>query len=74
MESSELIFRKNIIYLRHLREITPYRVAKDLGISMTYYYYLEDYTKPINPQFSIFDKLADYYGITVSELFTPQYK
>nr|MBQ8252987.1 helix-turn-helix transcriptional regulator [Lachnospiraceae bacterium] len=73
MESSEIIFRKNIIYLRLLKEISPYRVSKDLNINMSYYYNLENLRKPINPRFEIFDKLADYYGITVSDLFKPQY-
>lgn len=73
MESSEIIFRKNIIYLRLLKGITPYRVSKDTGISMSYYYNLEDPNVSINPHFEIFDKLAAYYQITVSDLFKPQY-
>lgn len=73
MESSEIIFRKNIIYLRMLNGISAYRVSKDTSINISYYYHLEDLSKPINPRFETFDKLADYYGITVSDLFKPQY-
>lgn len=74
MEPAEIIFRKNITYLRLLNGISAYRVSKDTGINMSYYYHLEDLSKPINPRFETFDKLAEYYGLTVSQLFEPQYK
>jgi len=48
MESSEIIFRKNIIYLRMLNGISAYRVSKDTSINISYYYHLEDLSKPIN--------------------------
>lgn len=69
MTKTEIIFKNNLIFLRTQREISAYRVATDLKIDKGYYYRLENMNKSQSPTYELLEKLADYYGLEVYELF-----
>lgn len=71
MTKTETIFKKNLIGLRQKRNITPYRVAKDTGISLPYYYRTENPDISQRPDFSYLERLAEYYQLSVSDLLSP---
>ena len=59
MTKTETIFKKNLIGLRQKRNITPYRVAKDTGISLPYYYRTENPAITQRPDFLYLERLAE---------------
>lgn len=71
MTKTETIFKKNLIGLRQKRNITPYHVAKDTGISLPYYYRTENPDISQRPDFLYLEQLAEYYQLSVSDLLSP---
>ena len=44
-------------------------VANGIKIARSYYGYLEEPGKHVCPSFEVMDKIAEFYNITVDELF-----
>lgn len=71
---TEMIFRKNIIYLREKSGLTRHAIAKELRMNQAYYYKLEDLKAPMNPTFEYMENIAQAYNLEVWQLFTKLYE
>lgn len=71
MTKTEEILKGNLTRLRKRRNLTPYRVAKDNGINMAYYYGMENPCKSQRINYEYLESLASFYDVTVADLFTP---
>lgn len=60
-------FAHNIIRLRKENKFSIYKVAKDTGIGYSFLREME--LKEKAPSLETVDKIADYYGVEVYELF-----
>jgi len=69
MTSTEINFKNNLVKLRQQSGLSKYKICKDIGLSYGSYSRLEDYRKETVPSFATMEKLAAYYGVTVSSLF-----
>lgn len=68
---TELVFKEKLAALRKERNISKYEVAKATGLDYGYYHRLENQNRSTVPRFQTMEALADFYGITVSDLFIP---
>lgn len=67
---TEMIFRRNLSYLREKNGHTKYSLSKELNMSQAYYYKMEDLNTPLKPSFKAMEIIADYYNLEVWQLFT----
>lgn len=71
---TEMIFRKNLIYLREKNGHTKYSLSKSLNMSQAYYYKMEDLSTPLKPSFKAMEIIANYYNLEVYQLFIKLYE
>lgn len=67
--NTEMIFKCNLQDLRITAQLTKSEIADELGLSRGYYHTLENINKHTTPSFSMLERIAAYYKITVAELF-----
>lgn len=68
---TEIIFKKNLQRLRKDQKpsLNLKSTAEQLNISVAYYHALEDCNRHTNPSFKVLEQIANYYHISVWELF-----
>lgn len=71
---TEMIFRRNIIYLREKSGLTRHATARKLRMNQAYYYKPEDLKVPMNPTFVYMENIAQAYNLEVWQLFTKLYE
>lgn len=70
LSETELIFKTNVKRLRESQADPPTLVKMAEHLGMTYgTYRLIESLSPVNVKFSTMERIAKYYGISVSKLF-----
>lgn len=71
---TELIFRKNITYLREKTGLTRSAFIREMRLNQAYYYRLENLNLPVNVTFEYMQIMAEIHNIPVWKLFTKLYE
>lgn len=71
---TELIFRKNLIYLREQMGLTRCAFVREMKLAQAYYYKVENLSISVNVTFDYMEKIARLHNIPVWKLFTKLYE
>lgn len=69
MTKTELIIKRNLVKYRTLHNLSIRQVSIGLHMDYAQYHKYENISIPIRPRWTFFEKVADFYKISVADLF-----